>query len=137
MNHLLLHCKFAHALWSEVFLAFGVQWAMLNTVVSLLFEWRNWLGKFSSNVWNMVPACLMWLIWRECNSCTFEDIERLEDLVKSLLARTLFEWSHIWGFMHCTSTFDFLISVSSSLWFVCIHFKCNGFTIVNTMYFSF
>ena len=50
MNHLLLHCKFAHALWSEVFLVFGVQWAMLNTVVSLLFEWRNWLGKFSSNV---------------------------------------------------------------------------------------
>ena len=95
MNHLLLHCKFAHALWSEVFLVFGVQWAMLNTVVSLLFEWRNWLGKFSSNVWNMVPACLMRLIWRECNSCTFDDIERLEDLVKSLLARTLFEWSHI------------------------------------------
>ena len=25
VDYLLLHCKFAHALWSEVFLMFGVQ----------------------------------------------------------------------------------------------------------------
>ena len=42
MDHLLLHCKFAHALWSEVFLMFGVQWVMPSTIVSLLFAWRNW-----------------------------------------------------------------------------------------------
>ena len=40
VDHLLLRCKFAHALWSEVFLMFGVQCVMLN----------------------IVPACLMWLI---------------------------------------------------------------------------
>lgn len=37
MDHLLLHCKFAHALWSEVFLMFGLQRVMPRTVVSLLF----------------------------------------------------------------------------------------------------
>ena len=41
MGHLLLRCKFARALWSEVFLMFGVQWVMLNTNASLLFAWRN------------------------------------------------------------------------------------------------
>ena len=51
----------------------------------------------------------------ERNSRTFEDIERLVDVVKSLLARTLFEWSRIWGFTHCISMFDFLIFASSSL----------------------
>ena len=51
----------------------------------------------------------MWLIWKECNTRTFEDIERLIDLLKFLLARTLFEWPRIWGFMHCISMFDFLI----------------------------
>ena len=41
MDHLLLHCKFAYALWSEVLIMFGVQWVMLDTIVSLLFAWRN------------------------------------------------------------------------------------------------
>ena len=38
MDHLLLHCKYAHALWSEFFLMFGVKWVMPNTIVSLLFH---------------------------------------------------------------------------------------------------
>ena len=41
IDHLLLHCKFGPALWGKVFLMFGVQWVMLNTVVSLLFAQRN------------------------------------------------------------------------------------------------
>ena len=64
MDHILLHCKFVkfvHTLWSEVFYLFGVQWVMPKTVVSLLSTWWNWLGIHSSNVWNMVPACLLWL----------------------------------------------------------------------------
>ena len=28
VDHLLIHCKFAHGLWSEVFLMFGLQWVM-------------------------------------------------------------------------------------------------------------
>ena len=109
VDHLLLHCKFAQTLWSEVFLVFGVQWDVPYIVVSLLFAWRNWLGNYSSNVWNMVPVCLMWLEWKERNARTFEGIERPIELLKTSLAGTLFEWSHIWGLTHCISLFDFLI----------------------------
>ena len=115
MDHLLLHCKFSYALWSEVLIMFGVQWVMPDIIVSLLFAWRNWLGTYSSTVWNMVPTCLMCLVWKECNARTFEDIERLIDMLKNLLAWTLFEWSHIWGLTHCSSLSDFLISSSLSL----------------------
>ena len=73
------------------------------------------MGNFSSNVWNMVPACLMWLIWRERNSRTFEDIGRPVDLLESFLARTLFDWSRIWGFTYYITMFDFLIFVSISI----------------------
>ena len=34
----------------------------------------------SSSIWNMVPACMMWLIWRERNTCTIEDVKRSIDL---------------------------------------------------------
>lgn len=59
---------------------FSVQWVMPDTTVSLLFAWRNVLGKGSSNVWDMVPACLMWLIWWERNIRIFEDIESCRSL---------------------------------------------------------
>ena len=62
----------------------------------------------------MVLASLMWLIWKECNARTFEETERLVDCVKSLLLRTLFEWSRIWGFTHCHSLFELLNFVSLS-----------------------
>ena len=64
---------------------------MPKTVASLLFGWWNWPEKHSSNIWNMVPACLMWLTWWECNNCTFEDIARLIDLLKLILVGTLFQ----------------------------------------------
>ena len=47
------------------------------------------MEEYSSTIWNMVPACLMWLIWRQRNTCTFEDVERSVDLLKSLLIGTL------------------------------------------------
>ena len=94
---------------------FGVQWVMPDTIVSLLFAWRNWLGTYPSKVWNLVPACLMWLVWKEYNAQTFEDVESPIDKLKTLLAKTLFEWSHIWGLTHCSSLSDFLTSISLSL----------------------
>ena len=88
---------------------------MPDTIVSLFFAWRNWLGIYSSKVWNLVPACLMWLVWKERNAQTSEDVESPIDMLKTLLARTLFEWSHIWELTHCSSLSDFLISISLSL----------------------
>ena len=47
------------------------------------------MEEYSSTIWNMVPACLMWQIWRQRNTRTFEDVERSVDLLKSLLIGTL------------------------------------------------
>ena len=38
----------------------------------------------SSVIWNLMPACLMWIVWKE-NSCMLEDFERSLDHLKSLL----------------------------------------------------
>ena len=45
VDHLLLHCNVAYALWSKVFKMFEVQWVMPLNVADLLFGWRNWFGK--------------------------------------------------------------------------------------------
>ena len=132
MDHLLLHYEFAHALWSEVFQMFGIQWVMAERVVSLLFGGWNWLGKHSSK---LVLACLMRLIWKEWNCHTFEDVERPFDHLKSLLIQTLSDWSQAWGSTHCISISDFQHSISFSIWCDCNCFRYFVFTIVNMEYF--
>ena len=53
--HLLLHCNVIYVLWSRALGAFGVQWVLPAAVADLLFGLWNWLGKHSSDIWNIVP----------------------------------------------------------------------------------
>ena len=64
VDHLLLYCEKAHHLWCFAFKIFGISWGPSRTVSDLLFSWWNWLGKHSSYIWNLVPLCLMWCIWK-------------------------------------------------------------------------
>ena len=89
MDHLLLHCEVAYALWSDEFWMLGVYWVMPPTVTSLLCGWRSWFVKRSSGIWNMVPSCLMWLVLKEHNSRTFEYIEKSLEHLKSYFLRTV------------------------------------------------
>ena len=87
---------------------------MPRLVKSFFFIWRNWFGKHLSIIWNMAPACLMWLVWQERNARIFEDKARTLEHLKCLLFRTLFLWAHIWGCTNCTAVADFLVSISFS-----------------------
>jgi hypothetical protein len=73
VSHLMPHCDVAYGFGAKflVLLEFSA-----TRVADLLFGWWNWLGKHSSDIWNIVSLCLMWSLWRECNRCMFEDLER-------------------------------------------------------------
>ena len=86
VDHLLLHCGKVFRLWSFALRSFGVSWVLPKRVIDLLASWRNWLGKCSSNVWNLVPHCMMWIIWRERNNCIFEDLVLFGDKLLTLFA---------------------------------------------------
>ena len=86
VDHLLLHCGEVFRLWSFALRSFGVSWVLPKRVIDLLASWRNWLGKCSSNVWNLVPHCMMWIIWRERNNCIFEDLVLFGDKLLTLFA---------------------------------------------------
>ena len=77
MNHLLLFCPIAHSLWIYMLWLFGIDQVMSGSVVDLLFCWYYWLGKHSSDIWNLVLGYLMWTIWTERNRQSFEDEEKL------------------------------------------------------------
>ena len=49
VDHFLLHCDIANALWRDVLQIFGIQWVMPELVMSLLF-WRNWFGKHGLDI---------------------------------------------------------------------------------------
>jgi hypothetical protein len=117
MNHLLLHCVFSFAMWGYVFCLFGVNWVLPHTVFDLMVGWRNWLGKRSSTMWNVVLLCLMWLLWRELNSLT-EDVEVLEVQFRLLFLRLLCEWSTVLGITDSCNFTEFASSIS---------FNCNSF----------
>jgi len=55
--------------------------------------WNNCLGKRASNIWNLVPSCVMWIIWRERNNRIFEDQEHSMDQIIALFTETLIDWS--------------------------------------------
>jgi hypothetical protein len=113
VDHLLLHCAFARVLWNFVFKAFGIQWVLPQRVVDLLFEWRNWFGKHQSSVWNLVPLCLMWSVWRERNARTFEDMSRSADQLLEIFVNFLYDWSRIWGFTTANTVSEFAVSLHS------------------------
>jgi hypothetical protein len=111
VEHLLLHCPVVGVLWNWVLQAFGIHWVIPGTVADLLFSWWNGLGRHSSDIWNLVPACLMWTVWKERNQRTFEDTTRAEYQILEGFILTLFDWSKAWGLSSSTSIPEFTSSL--------------------------
>ena len=111
VNHLLLFCLIAHFLWMYMLRLFGIDWVMPSSVVDLLFCWYHWLGKHSFDIWNLVPGCLMWIIWTEWHRRSFEDEGKTVVQLLELCQRTLFDWSRCWGFSDYSTLTDFLSSI--------------------------
>jgi hypothetical protein len=47
VDHLLLHCEVARALWNSVFGLCGLEWVMPQHVVDLYASWRGQFCNFS------------------------------------------------------------------------------------------
>ena len=112
VDHLLLHYEMAHQLWSFAFITFGLSWVIPRSIPNLLLGWWNWLEKHSSQIWNLVPLCILWCIWKERNQRTFEDLDSSGDQMLASFSGTLFDWSPAWGLMTSDSLPSFLSSLS-------------------------
>ena len=112
---------------------------MSGLVADLLCCWHHWLGKYNSDIWNLVLGCLMWTVWIERNRCSFEDIKKSMVQLLDLCQRTLFDWSWCWGLLDCSTIIDFLLSLRIGFWFLYFFLLlcCSLFTTVNSVYLLF
>ena len=77
-------------LWNMERSLFGVHWVMPRSVVELLACWSNKFNRLRSKVlWRMISHCLMWVIWRESNTRTFDKNERSIHELQLLFFQTL------------------------------------------------
>jgi hypothetical protein len=113
VDHLLLHCPEVHALWSFVFRSFHIQWVIPRRVLDLFLGWQNWFGKHHSDIWNLAPLCLMWMVWQERNSRPFEDELSSEDQLLGNFVSSLFDWPRVWGFTIAATVSEFVVSLHS------------------------
>jgi hypothetical protein len=113
VDHLLLHCRVANALWNVIFSRFGLCWVMPSLVRELFACW--WTGGRSRSdvVWKMVHLCLMWCIWRERNARCFEDTSRFFEEILHYFLFALDTWAAGWLAPLVISFSDFLSRFSS------------------------
>jgi hypothetical protein len=59
-------------------------------------------------IWRMAPLYLMWCLWNERNTCSFEDCETGSLNFKKLVIQTLFTWRVTLHSMYDCSFSEFL-----------------------------
>jgi hypothetical protein len=113
VDHLLLHCGVANALWNSIFSMIGVSWVMPRTVREFFACWWPGGRARSAVVWKMVPLCLMWCIWLERNARCFEDSARSFEEIRHYFLFTLYNWTAGWLAPTMISFSDFSSRFSS------------------------
>jgi hypothetical protein len=70
---------------------FDVDWIMPRRVRELLMSWGGQVGCCNIlEVWRLDPLCLIWRIWREWTSLSFEDRETSMAELKKLIFNSLY-----------------------------------------------
>ena len=108
-EHLLSRCVFASALWLLVFSLFGIQWVMPSGVTGLLACWKSHFDRHCSvGIWNAIPHCLMWFMWKERHAWCYEGHESSVSEVKYTFLRSLYEWLSTSGQLSFNNFFEMI-----------------------------
>ena len=113
VDHLLLHCKVARALWEVAFSCLGVCWVASDSLKNHLLAWESLFGRKVRKKYKgggLISHVIMWCIWRERNRRAFEGVENSTQHLKDVVFKTLYFWN-IGGL--CSSIHELLILLDS------------------------
>ncbi|KAL6339823.1 hypothetical protein AAG906_034911 [Vitis piasezkii] len=97
VNHILLHCTVVRVLWEIVFVLFGIQWVLPETVKDMLFSWRgSFVGKKRKKIWTSIPLCIFWTVWKERNRIAFRGGYLSIQKLKNSFVCNLWSWARVY-----------------------------------------
>ena len=93
MEHILIHCHAIWGQWTDLFLAFGVDWTCYFLAKDLIQSWIHFpVRKKTKVIWRVAPLLLFWAIWKERSIFIFEDAIFSLLRLKLSVIRSLFTW---------------------------------------------
>jgi hypothetical protein len=108
VDHILLHCDVASALWNALFTCFSLYWVMPRRVIDLFACWWKFGRPRSAGIWKMVPICIFWCVWKEINDRCFEDLKSSMDDILASFFYILYLWTVVFLSPLSLSYVDFL-----------------------------
>ncbi|RVW79591.1 putative ribonuclease H protein [Vitis vinifera] len=82
VNHILIHCTVVRALWDIVFGLVDVKWVFPETVKEVLASWRgSFVERKGKKIWDAIPLCIFWTVWKERNRLAFRGGEEAFSLI--------------------------------------------------------
>ena len=83
--------------------------------------WRNWVGKFLLDIWNIFSLCLT---WTGTHSTYIRECGKYRDSIISYISSSLFDWSHACGF---TNRNSIMVSCMGFLYIIWSRYNSLGF----------
>ena len=115
VNHILLHCTVARVLWDIILALFGVHWVFPETVIEVLLSWRgSFVGKKRKKIWNSMPVCIFWTVWKERNRLAFRGSVLNIQYLKNFFVCNLWNWAKVYLGEEAFSLIGFLEWIAST-----------------------
>lgn len=112
---------FSYVIWCHTLSLFGIDWVLPKSFLELVCSWGGFLGKLGKgDIWTSTLHFVVWSIWRERNTRTFNDVESATVLVIKKILSELREWGSIWV-SNCPKS---MVGV-----FSCFLIRCNSLAV--------
>ncbi|KAJ9678521.1 hypothetical protein PVL29_020644 [Vitis rotundifolia] len=114
VNHILIHCTVVRALWDIVFGLVDVKWVFPESVKEVLASWRgSFVGKKRKKIWDAIPLCIFWTVWKERNRLAFRGGVLNVQKLKNFFVCNLWSWAKLYVGEEAFSLIGFLEWIAS------------------------